>query len=180
MAPLNIRNGNRQRRAVIGFMSVAFVVPTVYMLMDRDPPFTRVGKVVPADPKHCELPPNMPHVPPSRQLLPADAIRAGSCVEVIWDIVVKRNCPQAGPDNVVRHIRDSTGILRSIGSLRGLYGRLGDVPTSGIRNFFVLPSPMPLGPATYSASACYACNPLQHLVWPICVDQPDITFEVVE
>ena len=177
MAPLIIHN--RQRNAVVGFISVAVVVPLVWMLMDRDPPFERTGKVIPADPRHCELPPPQ-HPALTRELQKSDAIRAGGCVEVIWDIEVKRNCPQAGADNVVRHIRDSTGILRSIGSLRGLYGRLGDVPTAGIRNFFVLPSPMPLGPATYSATACYACNPLQHLFWPICVDKPDVTFEVVE
>lgn len=165
----------RIKNAVVGFITIFIVVPLVWMLMDRDPPFTRTGQVVAADPRNCDL--------PSKNIsrtLPDTAIRAGSCVEVMWSIEVKRNCPQAGKDNVARRLRDATGVIKPIGSLRGIYGSLGDVPPTGIRQFFPLPTPMPIGRTFYTSKACYACNPLQYLFWPVCVDGPDIGFDVVE
>lgn len=179
MAPLTLSTLHREHRrhAVIGLLSIAFIVPLMWMVMDRDPPFTRTGVIVAADPRNCDLPKS---VPLSRAVPDHQAIRAGGCVEVIWSIEVKRNCPQAGVDNVSRHLRDATGVLRQIGSLRGVYGHLGDVPATGIRQFMALPSPLPIGRTVYIASACYACNPLQHLFWPICVDKPDIDFDIVE
>jgi hypothetical protein len=97
---------------------------------------------------------------------------------VKWSLEIYRACPGAGRDNVTRHLRDSLGITKPIGSLRSLYGGLHEVPVTGIRNFLTLPSPMPAGPAVYISSACFACNPLQQVFWPVCVDEPDIHFIV--
>lgn len=178
MAPLtraqSVPRARRDTRsAIIGFLSVATVVPLVWMLMDRDPPHMRTGEIVVADPRNCDLPEDAPH----------DAIRAGSCVEVKVHLKVGRDCPAAGAENVTRHLRDALGVTKPIGSLRSIYGRGGVAPVDSIaeiRNFLVLPSPMPAGPATYISSACFACNPLQHLFWPVCIDKPDIRFEVAK
>jgi len=168
---------NIKRNIIIGFLTVAIVVPFVWMLMDRDPPYERfAGEIIAADPSECGITPINPAGGAPRSVF--TPIRAGGCVEVKWDIKVARDCPAApSGDNVARHLRDSLGITKPIGSL---HRNEPEPPSTEVRQFLTLPLPMPAGPATYTSIACFACNPLQHLFWPICVDKPDINFEVIK
>jgi len=156
------------------FASVFIVVPFVWFIMDRDPPYVRSnGEITAAEPGNCGLFDGV-----SRHV--NAPIRAGSCVEVKWSIKTYRNCPAASnSDNVVRHLKDSLAITKPIGTIRR------DAPeteskSSIVKQYLVLPMPLPVGTATYTSSACFACNPLQRLFWPICIDEPEINFEVVE
>lgn len=165
-------NHERRRNAIIAFLSVAVIVPFVWMIMDRDPPYVRTdGEIVAANADDCGLPAGG-----SRGL----GVRAGSCVEVQWHVKTIRNCPAAGPgDNVVRHLKDSIGVTKPIGSIRRDAPESESSPSNTIKQFLVLPSPLPIGQASYISSACFACNPLQHLFWPICIEG-NIDFEIVK
>lgn len=169
----------RRRNTIIAFMSVAVVVPIVWMMEDRDPPYVRSdGDLVAVEPNNCGIP--GPVQDQGRMLGPHSPIHAGECVEVKWTIKTLRNCPASGDkDNVTRSLRDAIGVTQPIGSLRrNIFEH--ESPQGITRQFMVLPAPLPAGPTLYKSSSCFACNPLQHLFWPICVSSPDITFEVVK
>lgn len=170
---------DRKLNAIIAILSVALVVPVAWMLLDRDPPYVRTeGEIVAVDPDACGIPPVPSATGQSRDI--SMPIRAGGCVEVKWSIKTIRNCPASGGgDNITRHLRDSTGVVKPIGSLRRNLSE-HEIQTNTVRQLMVLPAPIPAGSATYASSACYACNPLQQLFWPVCVDQPDIEFEIVK
>src|SRR5258706_10695368 len=136
-----------KRNIIIGFLTVAIVVPLVWMLMDRDPPYERfAGEIVAADPADCGIAPINP-AGVSRSI--STPIQAGGCVEVKWDVKVARNCPAVSRgDNVVRHLRDSSGVTKTIGSL---HRNEPEPPSTEIRQFLALPLPLPIGPAIYTS-----------------------------
>jgi hypothetical protein len=43
---------------------------------------------------------------------------------------------------------------------------------------FALPRGLPSGPIAYRADVCYACNPFQQFVRPLCVPTPNLIFVV--
>jgi hypothetical protein len=146
----------------------------VWCMFDRAPPYVRnSGEIRPGPPEMCGLQPDDPT---------SGITGPGSCVTVEWDIRVVRNCRPDRPGNLIRRIRDSEGVVHTITDLTSLYGR-SEKPPTALTRYFLLPSGVQTGPATYSSSATFACNPLQEygpsfLFPPIAVDRPDIKFTV--
>lgn len=149
-------------------IAIAFVSPLTWMLMDRDPPYIRLGgRIEVADPEHCGI--------PSNAVSSTTRITPGSCIEVEWKIQAKRNCPGNAPFNVSRAIIDTQG-EHQLARATSVY-TLEAYPEEIVR-YFTIPYTLSPGPARYHSVACYACNPLQHVVNPICISSPDIFFTV--
>jgi hypothetical protein len=151
------------------FFAVAIFAPIFWWAIDREPPFIRDnGIITPADPKECGLGKDAPQ----------GALVPGSCAHVDWSITSIRTCLPSGRYSVTRWIHgvthDGRWPLPSVGSVL----TAKNLPSEFSRSF-VIPLDMPAGTANYGSSACFACNPLQHLIFPICVDKPEISFEVV-
>lgn len=154
------------------------VGPTMWMLMDRDPPYLREsGEVIPVDYRMCGLESG----PPMDGM-----IHPGSCLEVRWTIIPLRTCKPSGPYNVTRAISDQGG-LHPLPSANSVYSAKsatlpphGIIPEGDIIRYFALPPHGPLGPAKYHSAASFACNKLQEYFRPIVVDEPDIPFLVGE
>jgi len=145
------------RTHVIAFV-VAFGLfgPVLFLLFDREPPYDRiVGSISPENPE------------------------PGSAIETSWRIRTNRTCEPAKDRNVTRQIIDSHNVVYTFDEVPSVYGRnvtAQDSPSSIVR-VFALPMNIAPGPARYRSRACFACNPLQHL-WPICIDRPDIEFNI--
>lgn len=154
------------------------IVPIVWWLMDRDPPYTReTGELFPVSHKMCGLETGPPHQD--------GVIRPGSCVEVRWTIVPMRTCKPFGKFSVTRAIVDQQG-RHTLPATNSIYSaRSPSLPpdpstTESLARYFALPANGPVGPATYEVAAAFACNKLQEFFWPIVVDKPDIKFMVGE
>lgn len=159
-----------RRHIVPAMIAVAIVVPSGWWLMDRDQPYVReAGEVVAAAPDRCGLPDDTPA-----------GLYPGSCVGVEWKIKSLRACPASEPFNVHRILIDSVGegARHSLPATGSIYGRTS--PGGDLSRYFVIPKDMPSGPARYSSSVCFACNPLQRVMFPICVDKPELAFTLSE
>jgi hypothetical protein len=150
------------------FLAVAISAPLFWWALDRSPPYARdSGRITPADPNECGLGSDAPQ----------GALFPDSCAHIEWTITPIRTCLPAGRYSVTRWVRganDGMWPLPSVGSIL----TAKTLPNSFSRSF-VIPHNMPSGQAIYGSSACFACNPLQHLIFPICIDKPEISFEVV-
>lgn len=165
MESLALTAHKRRMGLVAAFVSVALVGPVTWMALDREQPFSRTGQIIPVDPKNCGLTKGS-----------GDAILPGGCVRIDLHIENLRSCRRTATDNVRRTLVDALGVTRPIGVISSAYRGEGD---TNVTHYFILPAPMPKGIASYTASACFACNPLQYILnWPVCVDKPDIYFEV--
>lgn len=135
-------------------VSVLILAPLLWMLLDRDPPYTRLsGRVLPEDPKQ------------------------GDFITVDWKIEVHRNCPPSRRLNVSRRVIDATGKHHDYEPVEGVFGTVPGPPLPGITRGFQLPPDIAIGSARYQSSACFACNPVQNL-FPVCIDQPEINFTI--
>lgn len=141
------------RNAIAAFFAIAVFAPVIWMLLDREPPYTRSsGRIEPSNPA------------------------PGDFISVHWNIRVERNCPPVVPRNINRTIIDSTGKYHDFEAVEGLYGT-SPKALPGISRTLRLPKDITPGPAKYRSQACFACNPI-HYFWPVCVSQPDIAFEI--
>ncbi len=143
------------RRVLIPALSIAIVGPLTWMIMDREPPYTRLaGEMIPAHP------------------------RQGDFVSVRWTIDVHKLCPPSEPRNVTRRVVDSVGTFTDYAPVEGVFGASGrGVQQQSITRAFQLPSSIEPGPARYHSTACFACNPVQKL-FPVCVSTPEIQFTI--
>ena len=137
------------------FVSVAIVAPLMWMLLDRDPPYTdHVGTITPADPA------------------------PGDWITVDWKLTVHRVCHGW----VQREIVDSQGVICNYDKQPAIRRdqlsnqQMGSPPDRLNRSFPLCDRAAP-GPARYRALTCYQCNPLQKW-WPICVRTPNIQFTI--
>lgn len=139
------------------FFSVAVVVPLVWMVMDRSPPYIRLsGEMIPPNPAQGEF------------------------VSVRWRIKVIKPCPPNVPRNVTRRIIDSTGVVIDYEPIEGVFGAEGETIRDSITRSFQIPPSAALGPAKYQSSASFACNPFQTL-WPVFVSEPNnVDFEITK
>ena len=141
---------------VAAFIGVVFVAPLIWMLADRQEPYVRIaGTISPQNPA------------------------PGDFVEVRWALKVNRWCPTNTRRNVTRTVIDAGGKIHDYDSVEGVFGADRDrqsTPQTLTRGF-QLPKDIAPGPARYQSTACFACNPTQHL-WPVCIRQPAIYFQV--
>lgn len=136
------------------FIAVALFAPVFWMLLDRDPPYVRTsGEMIPANPE------------------------PGAFVSVKWTIQVERVCSPSVPRNVTRTVVDAKGVIHDYEPVDGIYGTKNQETAGGITREFQLPLSIAQGHARYHSSACFACNPIQHF-WPVCIDTPDIPFDI--
>lgn len=141
------------RRAFIPICAIVLAAPITWMLMDREPPYTRVaGHVTPA----------LSH--------------PGDWISIVWEIDVHRRCTPIAERNITRRIIESTGRYYNYEPVGSDYN--GSSPRAKIViRPFKLPRSIEPGETRYHSLACYHCNPLQRLL-PVCVSTPDITFTV--
>lgn len=159
-----------RRHVVPAIIAVVVVVPNGWWLMDRDAPYVReAGEVVAATPDRCGLPEDGPV-----------GLFAGGCASAEWKIKPLRACRSYERFNVHRTLIDSVGegSRHTLPATSSIYGRTA--PGGDLTRYFVIPKEMPIGPTTYVSEACFACNPQQHLVLPICVDKPALSFTIEE
>lgn len=157
--PVKVSGENWKRQLTAALVAIVFVAPTVWMLMDRKPPFVRIGGAVqPQDPK------------------------PGEWIEIHWQINVTRVCPPKRRFNVTRIIIDGAGKIHEFTPVEGMYGKPGPGRPEGQEQLvrsFQLPTAITPGTATYYSSACFVCNPI-HYFWPVCVDTPKLHFNVAK
>lgn len=157
------------RRHVAPAMIAIFIfAPTAWWLMDREPPYIREsGEIVAALPSDCGLADDAPA-----------GLFAGGCAAAEWKIRSLRACPSYDRFNVHRTLIDSKDARHVLPATSSIYGRTR--PRQDLTRYFPIPEKMPTGATQYQSSACFACNPLQHLFFPICVDTPQLIFTVQE
>ena len=146
------------RRVVIPAIFCAIVVaPITWMLVDREPPYTRVAGWV---------------MPPA----PGGAIRRGDEISIEWAIDIRRQCTPLKMRNVTRRIIDSTGRYYDYEPVEINFD---NGPGGGHKRIVVRPFKLPraieTGRTKYHSAACYYCNPIQQL-FPICINAPEIEF----
>lgn len=147
-----------RRNIPAAFFAVAFVMPVMWMALDRDPPYVRLsGEIVPANPA------------------------PGDFISVEWNIKVNKVCRPNVPRNITRQIITTTGHIIDYEPIEGVFGSDIDsttnIPRRELVRTFQLPPAITSGPAIYRSRACFACNPLQTF-WPVCIDTPDLQFEI--
>lgn len=155
---LQMKDPHKSQQVIVAlFVSVVFVAPTVAMLMDRSPPYTRVhGEIIPANPA------------------------PGDEVAIKWDIQVHRQCTPVPQRNITRTIIESrTGKRHEFEPAEGVFGTPQQTASGAIVRGFQMPQSVTPGPTRYRSIACFACNPLHYLM-PVCVTEPEIEFTVKE
>lgn len=159
-----------RQNIVAAFFSVFIVVPITFMLLDREPPYIReYGEILPFTRWQEECGPQLDNEP--------SGIVPGSCVGIKWTIRVIKNCPPSSARSISRSITDSEGVRWPLVAVPGHFGTT-PAPLPGITRYFRIPSGASRGPAVYQGIAAFACNPLQHYLWPIIVDKPDVPFTI--
>lgn len=144
----------RKQIAVATFISVLFVVPVLWMLMDRSPPYV-YEKV---------------------EIEPQDVIQGG---DIYITFTVKETRPACGAAMVYREFKEASGKLHIYDPIKRIETpHLIDKKFSRISK---IPDNLTPGIVTYRATACYTCNPIHSwLRWPVCVSTPDIEFNVLK
>lgn len=154
---------------LVTLMLAAVLVVPILMVLDREPPYVREsGSIIAANPKDCGL---------EDGSIPSGAIYPGSCVTAEWKIREVRKCPPNVRDNVTRSIRDGANVIHPITPVAGKFGT-PQQQAEGITRYFRLPMGATDGPAEYRATATFACNLLQYVVFPIAISEPDIQFRI--
>ena len=136
------------------FVSVAIVTPLLWLLLDRDPPFTY---------EKVEIEPNT--IPQSGDAYVTFYIKRG-----------RRAC-DAGL--VYRELLDSAGKLHVFDPV--VRARPPELGEGQFTRIFKVPNAMEPGRAFYRGISCYPCNPLQSwLRWPVCLPTPEVSFNVTK
>jgi hypothetical protein len=138
---------------IAAFVSVIFLAPVLWMLMDRAPPYTFEDVEV------------SPHNVP----------QGG---EIYITFTVKQNRPPCDPGLIYREFKGATGQLHVFDPI--MRSRPPIIENNKFTRISRLPAQIVPGPAVYRGAACYTCNPLQSwLRWPVCVRTPDVEFNVI-
>ncbi len=136
------------------FFSVLIVVPVMWMLMDRTPPFTV---------EHVEIVPNN--------------VDQGNDIHVV--LTVKQNHLPCNFGIIHREFKEFSGKVHFYDPV--VRTELPAVENNKIISVVKLPDSISPGPTIYRSSACYFCNPIQGLLhWPICVLVPGVEFNVMK
>lgn len=141
---------------IAAFIAVLIVGPVLWMALDREPPYIIANGHMTPD-----------HPYPGQQ------------ITIEWDLKSVRACPASSSATVHRTIVDSKGVKHDYATVHAIFhtDRTNmDVPT--IIRTLDLPGNISPGLARYYSEACYPCNPIQEF-WPVCIQTPDILFEVV-
>lgn len=159
-----------RQNIIAACFSVFVVVPVAFMLMDRDPPYIReYGEIIPFTRWQDDCGPPLDDEPKGTS--------PGACIGVKWSIRIIKNCPPSSARSITRSITDSEGVKWPLAAVPGHFGTT-TTPLPGITRYFRIPSGAARGPAVYQSDAAFACNPLQHYLWPVIVDRPDVPFEI--
>jgi hypothetical protein len=147
----------RRQAAIAMFVSVAFIAPVLWGVLDREPPYDRVsGEILPRDPA------------------------PGDNIEVHWNVRTRKTCGPSSTFSVTRQIVDSQKVVWSFDSSPSTFGRERPEHSehvSQIVRLIMLPQSIAPGAAIYRSRACFSCNPFQY-AWPVCIDMPEIQFTI--
>jgi hypothetical protein len=139
--------------AIAAFVSVLLVAPTMWMLMDRAPPYTFE----------------------SVEIVPHDAVQ-GEDIQIHFTI--KQDRPACGVGTIYREYREASGKLQLYEPIKR--DAVADPNNNQFTRIETLPDSISLGPTIYRQTACYICNPIHSLLrWPVCVSTPNVHFNVV-
>ena len=143
-----------QRQVIAAlFVSVLGVVPTLWMLMDRSPPYTfEYAEVIPND------------------------VPQGGDVNIFFKVV--QNRPTCGPGVIYHQFKEeSTGKLHLYDPVHR--NDIPDIKDNQFKRVRKLPEGISTGEAIYRGTDCYTCNPLHSLLrWPVCTSTPNVKFNV--
>lgn len=145
-----------QRQVIAAlFVSVLGVVPTLWMLMDRSPPYTF---------EYAEI-------------LPSD-VQPGEDIHIEFTVVPNR--PTCGPGVIYHEFKEiSSGKLHIYDPVHR--DDVVDIKNGKFTRVEKLPDNISLGPTIYRGMDCYTCNPLHSLLrWPVCTTTPNVKFNVKE
>ena len=99
----------------------------------------------------------------------------GGTIDIRFDVDRVRTCQVL---NVGRYITDKDGVEHAVN------GYTVSTDTRPGRESYsrtiTIPDAVPAGPASYFLRIKYACNWLHNLGWPITVQSPNVSFELVE
>lgn len=144
-----------RRNMVIAFVAVAVFGPLIWMLMDRDPPYT--FQQVTIEPQEVE---------------------PGQDIFVTFQVKPQRPAP-CNPGLVYRELKEESGKLHVFDPVsRRVYPEMSNNQFTRILH---IPSNISPGKTYYRGNVCYTCNPLREwLRWPVCVQTPEVEFMVVK
>lgn len=136
------------------FVSVLGIVPTLWMLMDRSPPYTF---------EYAEIIPN--NVP------------QGEDIHITFTVV--QNRPTCGPGVIYHEFKELTGKLHLYDPVHR--DDVVDIKNGKFTRIEKTPDGISVGPTIYRGADCYTCNPLHSLLrWPVCTSTPNVKFNVTE
>jgi len=143
-----------KRHIVIAtFVSVLIIVPVMWMLMDRTPPYTI---------EHVEINPH-------------NAVQGQ---EIYITFTVKSNRTACSPGLIYREYREESGKLHLFDPI--IRAEAPALDNNRFVRISKLPDNISPGPTIYRGTACYTCNPIHSwLHWPVCSSTPNIEFNVV-
>lgn len=134
------------------FVSMIVVAPVLWMLLDREPPYTFQ----------------------SADISPSD-VPQGAEIHITFR--VKQTRAPCGPGLVYRELKESSGKLHVYDPV--MRAAPPDIVNNQFTRISKLPDNIGSGPTMYRGMACYTCNILQNwLRWPVCVSTPNVTFNV--
>lgn len=145
-----------QRQVIAAlFVSVLGVVPTLWMLMDRSPPYTfEYAEIIPND------------------------VPQGGDVNIVFKVV--QNRPTCGPGVIYHEFKEEvSGKLHLYDPVHR--DDIPDIKNNRFTRTRKLPENISAGLTIYRGTDCYTCNPLHSLLrWPVCTSTPNVKFNVKE
>lgn len=145
-----------QRQVIAAlFVSVLGVVPTMWMLMDRSPPYTfEYGEAIPND------------------------VPQGGDVNIVFKVITNR--PTCGPGVIYHEFKEeASGKLNLYDPVHR--NDVPDIKDNKFTRVRKLPEGISIGQTIYRGTDCYTCNPLHSLLrWPVCTTTPNVKFNVRE
>jgi len=145
---------NVKRQFIVAlFISVLFVVPVMWMLMDRSPPYT------------------FEHV----NIIPHNTIQGG---DIYITFRVKINRPACGGGVFYREFKEASGKLHLYDPIA--QDKMLEIVDNKFTRINKLPDDISPGLTFYRSAACYTCNPIHSwLKWPVCIYTPSVEFNVL-
>lgn len=146
-----------QRQVIAAlFVSVLAVVPTLWMLLDRSPPYTF---------EYVEIIPN--------------DVPQGENVRI--EFTALRNRMSCGPGIIYHQFKEASGKLHLYEPVHRDDVVDVDIKNGKFTRVEKLPDGISVGPTFYRDVDCYNCNPMHSLLrWPVCTSTPNVKFNVVE
>ena len=159
MAIVRLRKWLKERRfwcnALAALVSLIFVAPTTFWLLDNTPPFVlRDGKTIPAQ------------------------VQAGGPYRTSWEVKHIRSCPGTVTVSIVDSQKKITTIIAQPIYFVHL-GEKGKFQRAESRERY-MPDSVAVGPAKLYIDNVFYCNPLQYkLNLPIIIRHPPIETEII-